>query len=142
MRDVQSFLRPCQPHITKPTLLFELIGLGERTHVREHAVFKTNQHGDRKLQPLRPVQRHEDHGCLVVVERVSVDTTCIKSEGLFGSNLGAQEACQTITSYRYTQSWFMVLCEGPIKAIPRVWADGKLILDTSGSGNPVSSTCG
>lgn len=69
-----------------------------------------------------------------VTEREVRETTCIKNPGIFGSNLGASRSCQTVVTYRYTQSWFTVLCEGPVGGVTRVWADGKLIFDLTGIG--------
>jgi len=40
-----------------------------------------------------------------------------------------------ITSYTYTASWAVALCEGPIAGIRKLWADGRLII---ADGNPTN----
>ncbi len=42
-------------------------------------------------------------------------------------------AAQTSVTFRYTADFRVALCEGPIEAVLRVWADGKLIADFTGS---------
>jgi hypothetical protein len=34
-----------------------------------------------------------------------------------------------VTNYTYTASWAVLLCEGPIENVTRIWADGRLIYD-------------
>ncbi len=41
-------------------------------------------------------------------------------------------AAQTSVTFRYTADFRIALCEGPIQAVLRVWADGKLIVDFTG----------
>lgn len=41
----------------------------------------------------------------------------------------------TVTSYYYTVSFAVGLCEGPISGIRRIWANGKLIYDVSNPSN-------
>lgn len=38
---------------------------------------------------------------------------------------------QTVVSYTYTADFAVGLCEGPISAVRKLWADGKLIMDMS-----------
>ena len=38
---------------------------------------------------------------------------------------------QTVVSYTYTADFAIGLCEGPISAVRKLWADGKLIMDMS-----------
>lgn len=40
---------------------------------------------------------------------------------------------QTSVTYRYTADFRVALCEGPIDAVLRVWADGKLVADFTGT---------
>ncbi len=40
---------------------------------------------------------------------------------------------QSSVTYRYTADFRVALCEGPIDAVLRIWADGKLIADFSGT---------
>ena len=42
-------------------------------------------------------------------------------------------ASQTSVTYRYTADFRVALCEGPIDAVLRIWADGKLIADFTGT---------
>ena len=60
------------PTYARPTFLFELVGIGERTDVGEHAVLASDEEDDRELEALRRVQRHEDHRTAVAVELVGV----------------------------------------------------------------------
>lgn len=46
---------------------------------------------------------------------------------------------QTTVSYSYTADFRAVLCEGPAAAVLKIWADGKLIADFTGSG-PIFTT--
>ncbi len=40
---------------------------------------------------------------------------------------------QEVTTYSYTASFAVSLCEGPISGVRRIWADGKLVYDASAS---------
>ena len=42
-------------------------------------------------------------------------------------------ASQTSVTYRYTADFRVALCEGPIDAVLRIWADGKLVADFTGT---------
>ena len=47
------------PDVTEAALLFELVGIAEAAHVREHAVLQADEEHDRELETLRGVQRHQ-----------------------------------------------------------------------------------
>lgn len=38
---------------------------------------------------------------------------------------------QTVTTYTYYRSWAILLCEGPIAGVRRIWANGKIVYDRS-----------
>ncbi len=59
---VQPLLRARDADVREPPLLGQLGGVGQRTHVREHAVLPAGEEHDRELQALRGVQGHQrDH---------------------------------------------------------------------------------
>lgn len=55
--------------------------------------------------------------------------------GIMGGG-GGGESTQTTITYTYAASFAMALCEGPIMGIRRIWADGTLIYDLSGTSDP------
>ena len=57
--EVQPLLGPGDADVAEPAFLFELVGVAEAAHVREHAVFETDEEHDRELEALRRVQRHQ-----------------------------------------------------------------------------------
>ena len=54
------------------------------------------------------------------------------------STTGGKGGGPEVTTYTYTASFSVLLCEGPIENITRVWADGRLVLDRT-PGAPVSA---
>jgi len=44
---------------------------------------------------------------------------------------------QEVTTYSYSMDFAVALCEGPAVAVPRIWANGKLIKNTSSTGTAV-----
>lgn len=53
---------------------------------------------------------------------------------------GGKGGKQKVTTYTYSQSFAIALCEGPITGISRIWANGKLIYNGSLSANSNTST--
>lgn len=51
---------------------------------------------------------------------------------------GGSSPTETNISYSYFASFALGLCEGPAESITRIWADGKLIYDTTGSGDDIA----
>ena len=65
-------LGPGDADVGEAALLLQLVGLGERTDVREDALLHADQEHDRELQALGRVQRHQHDLVVVVVELVGV----------------------------------------------------------------------
>src|SRR5262245_49611628 len=61
IREEQLLHRARRADIAEAALFFEAFEVGNRARVREQAVFHTAEEHDRKLQPLRGVQRHHLH---------------------------------------------------------------------------------
>jgi hypothetical protein len=70
--EIEAFLGPCDPDVAQPALLFELVGVADASHVREHAVFQTDEEHNREFEALRGVQRHERDGALLGIVLVEI----------------------------------------------------------------------
>ena len=55
----QPLAGPGDADVGQAALLLQLVGLGQRPAVREHALLDADQEHDRELQPLGRVQRHQ-----------------------------------------------------------------------------------
>ena len=69
-------------------------------------------------------------------EHRNEETQSAGGGGLLGKGGGPSV---TSVSFSYTASFAVALAAGPISGISRVWADGKLIADFTGSGAPLGS---
>ena len=58
----------------------------------------------------------------------------VSSHGGLGGGKGGRSGSSSSTTYTYKASFAVGLCEGPISDVIKVWADGKLIFDSTGSG--------
>ena len=72
MAQVQPLLGARDADVTEAPFLFELVGIAEAAHVREHAVFEADEEHDRVLETLGRVQRHQRDGARVGVVLVDV----------------------------------------------------------------------
>ena len=61
MGEIQLLLRSRDPHIRQSTLLFELLGVAQRPHVRKDAFLHPGDEDHRILEALGVVKRHQRH---------------------------------------------------------------------------------
>ena len=64
MAQVEALLGAGDADVAEAPFLFELVGIAEAAHVREHAVFQADEEHDRVLEALGRVQRHQRDGAL------------------------------------------------------------------------------
>lgn len=63
------------------------------------------------------------------------ETKTVEEQSSGGGKGGGGGGSNTTTTYTYSASFATALGRGPAEAILRIWADGKLIYDVTGSGN-------
>ena len=73
----QRVHRARHPHVAEAPFLFKTSGIGERARVRKQPLLHAAQQDQRKLQPLRRMQRHQgDAAVRLIVIRVA-DQRCV-----------------------------------------------------------------
>ena len=90
--EVKALLGPSNADVGEAPLFFELIGLTDRTHVREDPFFHAHQENHGKFETLGRVQSHQDDIGLVVVDLVGVGNQAHLLEELIDGFEAASEA--------------------------------------------------
>jgi hypothetical protein len=70
------------------------------------------------------------YGTIRLSPQVVWQTDLVEHKHTSGGKGGPQ-----VTTYTYTVSFAVKICKGPISGVLRIWADGKIIYDTSGNSN-------
>jgi len=73
-------------------------------------------------------------------QRVAGNIIWAAAKKTYESKSRAGKGGPTTVSTGYTQSMLIALCKGPILGISRVWADGKLIIDSRTTSMPLIGT--